>query len=54
MKKEGRGWGCKKRVYQRKNTSLDYCVEEGGTTGKRLGLGKDSCTVSQRGENLAQ
>jgi hypothetical protein len=33
--------------------SLEYCVEEGGTRGERLGLRKDSRVVSQMGENLA-
>jgi hypothetical protein len=34
--------------------SLEYCMEEGGTRGERLGLRKESHTVSQRGENLVQ
>jgi hypothetical protein len=29
-----------KEVYRRKKTSLEYCVEEGGTIGERLGLRK--------------
>jgi hypothetical protein len=41
-------------VYQRKKMSLEYCMEEGGTRGEILGLRKESCAVSQRGENLAQ
>jgi hypothetical protein len=53
MKRGRREWGCKKRVYQRKNMSLEYCMEEGGTRGKRLGLRNESHVVSQRRENLA-
>jgi hypothetical protein len=54
MKRERKDRGCKKRVYQRKNTSLEYCAEEGGTRGERMGLGKENHIVSQRGENLVQ
>jgi hypothetical protein len=34
--------------------NLEYCMEEGGTRGEILGLGKESHTMSHRGENLAQ
>jgi hypothetical protein len=44
MKKEGMDWGWRepKKVYQRKNTSLDNYIEEGGIRGKILGMRNES------------
>jgi len=56
MKKEGRYCGCResKKVYQRKNNSLENYAKEGGITGERLGVRKDIFTMSQRREDLTQ
>ena len=56
MKKEGRYCGCResKKVYQRKNKSLENCAKEGGIRGERLGVRKDIFTMSQRTEGLVQ
>jgi hypothetical protein len=56
MKKEGRYCGCResKKVYQRKNKSLENCAKEGGIRGERLGVRKDIFTMSQRTEDLVQ
>jgi len=43
-----------KKVYKKKNKSLEKCIEEGGTRGEILQLRKERCIVSQRGYDLAQ
>ena len=56
MKKEGRYCECResRKVYQRKNKSLENCAKEGGIRGERLRVRKDIFPMSQRGEDLAQ
>jgi hypothetical protein len=39
-------------IYHRNDTILESYVEEGGTRGKIIGLIKESCIVSHRGESL--
>jgi len=56
MKKEGRYCGCgeSKKLYQRKNKSLESYAKEEGIREERLGMRKHIFTMSQRGEDLAQ
>jgi hypothetical protein len=48
MNKEGRHYGCResKKIYQRKNKSLENYAKEGGIRGEILGVRKDIFTMS--------
>jgi hypothetical protein len=43
-----------KKVYHKRKTILEYCAVKEGIRGKKLGLRKESHTMSPRGDKFVQ